>query len=168
MLLQLGRLTVMILRSSGTPWPSRGGGRAGGWAYELLTPLSTIMRWLPPPVLALLCTVWFGYGSMGHIIFVAIVSFIAVLQDTAIPYTKGKFPWIGLRAGLLAALTWGIIIEMLGSHNKGLGFLIMNELQNASLSALLQAGLLFVALSLLADLTFRSIYAFTRPKLVAK
>ena len=80
--------------------------RAGGWAYELLTPLSAVMRWLPPPVLALLCLQWFGFGFRYHMIYVAVMSFIAVLQEIAIPYSKGKFPWIGLQAGLLAALTW--------------------------------------------------------------
>src|SRR5262245_37098394 len=133
-------------------------GRAGGWAYELLTPLSTVMRWLPPPVLALLWLLWFGFRS--HMIYVAIMSFTAVLQETAVPFAKGKFPWIGLRAGLLAALTWGITIEMLGS-DKGLGTLLIRESQNLNISAYLQTSLLFVGLCLLADQLYRSIYAFS-------
>jgi len=139
--------------------------RAGSWAYELLTPLSTVMRWLPPPVLALFCMLWFGFRN--HMIYVAVISFTAVLQEIAIPYAKGKFPWTGLRSGLLATFTWGIIIEMLGS-DKGLGNLIIQEFQNFNISALFQTSLVFVALCLLADLLFRSIYAFTRPKLVLK
>jgi len=99
--------------------------------------------------------------------YVAIISFTAVLQEIAMPYAKGKFPWIGLRAGLLAAFIWGITIEMLGS-DKGLGSLIVRESQSFNLSAFLQTSLLFVALCLLADLLFRSIYAFTQRKFVAK
>ena len=139
--------------------------RTGDWAHQLLIPFSTVMRWLPPPVLALLWLLWFGYRN--HMSYVAIISFTAVLQEIAMPYAKGKFPWIGLRAGLLAAFIWGITIEMLGS-DKGLGSLIVRESQSFNLSAFLQTSLLFVALCLLADLLFRSIYAFTQRKFVAK
>ena len=70
-------------------------------------------------------------------------------------------------AGLLAALTWGISIEMLGSE-KGLGSLLMREFQSFNVSAFIQTSLLFVALCLLADQLFRSIYAFIQRKLAAK
>ena len=73
--------------------------RTGDWAHQLLIPFSTVMRWLPPPVLALLWLLWFGYRN--HMSYVAIISFTAVLQEIAMPYAKGKFPWIGLRAGLI-------------------------------------------------------------------
>jgi hypothetical protein len=57
---------------------------------------------------------------------------------------------------------------MLAGYIRGLGSFMMIEFQNANLSAFLRAALLFLALSLMADLIFRAIYSFAQSRVIAK
>jgi ABC-type nitrate/sulfonate/bicarbonate transport system permease component len=130
--------------------------RASKWVEEVVASLNIITRWLPPPALAILSMIWFGLGLAHLAVVAALVSVAAVLQAAPIGslYGRVKFPWLGIRSGLIAALTWCLTAEMLGS-TTGLGYLMRESSSAFEIADTLVTVIWFVTLCLAADLILR-------------